>query len=89
MMTPHTAFTNELSCHFCTLSKQIIHVVRQVFYLLNLEVGSKIVVIRENLNKRIFQNRPFTKIFHREYYPAYDILYTCTHVVGKLHSKLV
>ena len=48
MVTPHTAFTNELLCHFCTLSKQIVHMVRQGFYLLKLEVDDKIVVILEN-----------------------------------------
>ena len=50
MVTPHTAFTNELLCHFRTLSKQIVHVVRQGFYLLKLEVGGKIVVHHENFN---------------------------------------
>ena len=66
MVTPHTAFTNELLCHFHTLSKQIIHVVLQGFYLLKLEVGGEIVVIRENLNLRTLQNRPFYR--HMVYY---------------------
>ena len=62
--------------HFRTLCKQIIHVVWQGFYLLKLEVGGKIVVIRENLNSRILQNRPFAKIFHHKYFPAYGRFYT-------------
>ena len=53
------------------LSKQIVHVIRQGLYLLKLEVGGKIVVNRENLNLRILQNRPFAKIFHQDYLPAY------------------
>ena len=40
-VTPHAACTNKLLCHFCT------------FYLLKLEVGCKIVVIRENFNSQI------------------------------------
>ena len=60
--------------HFRTLRKQIIHVVRQGFYILKLEVGSKIVVIREILNSQILQNRLFAKIFVVEYFPAYGIL---------------
>ena len=50
MVTPHTAFTNELLCHFRTMSKHIVHMVWQGFYLLKLEVGGKIVEHRENFN---------------------------------------
>ena len=33
--------------------------------------ATKIVVIHENLNSQILQNRPSMKIFHHKYFPAY------------------
>ena len=73
MVTPHTAFTNELLCHFRTLSNKLYTWFDRA---LKLEVGGKIVVIRENLNSRILQNRPFANIFHHEYFPAYGLFPT-------------
>ena len=44
--------------------------VRQGFYLLKLEVGSKIVVICENLNSRILQNLTFRKYIPLRIFPG-------------------
>ena len=56
------SFHKQILCHFRMLSKQIIHVFRQGFYLLKLEVDGK--NCGNSWKFKYSENRPFAKIFH-------------------------